>query len=149
LTRPRGVSRFSSRICRSPVTIRTKHHADRSAAQDEIDRYRDALYDGDVALGALIDGIRRRGLERNTVWILYGDHGEAFGQHIANFGHTFYVYDENVHVPFVIAAPGRLEGSDARRPDREPDGPLRRRFSTSPGSRPPWSIRAGRCFDRM
>jgi len=77
----------------------------------EIERYRNALYDGDTALRSLIDGIRQRGLERNTVWVLYGDHGEAFGQHIANFGHTFYLYDENVRVPFVIAAPGRLEGT--------------------------------------
>ena len=77
----------------------------------EIERYRNALFDGDAALGALVNGIRARGLERKTLWILYGDHGEAFGQHIANFGHTFYVYDENVRVPFIIAAPGRLDGT--------------------------------------
>jgi hypothetical protein len=35
-----------------------------------------------------------------------GDHGEAFGQHEGNYGHTFFLYDENVHVPFLIAAPG-------------------------------------------
>jgi arylsulfatase A-like enzyme len=40
------------------------------------------------------------------VWIVLGDHGEAFGQHDGNFGHTFQVYEENVRVPFLIAAPG-------------------------------------------
>ncbi len=27
-----------------------------------------------------------------------------------NYGHTFLLYDENVHVPFLIAAPGLLRG---------------------------------------
>ena len=37
-----------------------------------------------------------------------GDHGEAFGQHEGNYGHTLFVYDENVHVPYLIAAPGLM-----------------------------------------
>ena len=32
----------------------------------------------------------------------------AFGQHQGNYGHTFFLYEENIHVPFVIAAPGSL-----------------------------------------
>jgi arylsulfatase A-like enzyme len=55
-----------------------------------------------------MEGLRVRGLEENTVWVVYGDHGEAFGQHQGNYGHTFLLYDENVRVPFVIAAPGRM-----------------------------------------
>ncbi len=79
----------------------------------EVDQYRNALHYGDVSLGALIEGLRARGLEDNTVWVVYGDHGEAFGQHQGNYGHTFFLYDENVHVPFLIAAPGLM-----RQPDR-------------------------------
>ncbi len=78
--------------------------------REEIGRYRNALLYGDASLGALITGLRARGLEQNTLWIVYGDHGEAFGQHEGNYGHTFFVYDENVHVPFVIAAPGLTSG---------------------------------------
>ena len=44
------------------------------------------------------------------MWIVFGDHGEAFGQHDGNYGHTFFLYDENVHVPFIIAAPGLFAG---------------------------------------
>ena len=40
------------------------------------------------------------------MWIVFGDHGEAFGQHEGNYGHTFFLYEENVHVPLVIAADG-------------------------------------------
>jgi arylsulfatase A-like enzyme len=39
---------------------------------------------------------------------VFGDHGEAFGQHDGNFGHTFQIYEENVHVPLIVALPGRV-----------------------------------------
>jgi arylsulfatase A-like enzyme len=57
-----------------------------------------------------VEGLRARGLEENTVWVIYGDHGEAFRQHQGNYGHTFFLYEENIHVPFLIAAPGSLGG---------------------------------------
>jgi hypothetical protein len=73
---------------------------------DEFGRYRNALHYGDAALGSLMQGLEARGLDRDTLWIVLGDHGEAFGQHQGNYGHTFQLFDENVRVPFVIAAPG-------------------------------------------
>ncbi|PYT23584.1 MAG: hypothetical protein DMG57_31510 [Acidobacteria bacterium] len=73
---------------------------------DEFGRYRNALRYGDVSLGACVDGLRRRGLDQKTLWIVLGDHGEAFGEHDGNYGHTFQLYDENVRVPFLVAAPG-------------------------------------------
>ncbi len=75
---------------------------------DELGRYRNALYYGDQSLGTLVRGLRARGLDQKTLWIVLGDHGEAFGQHEGNYGHTFHIYDENVHVPFLVAAPGLL-----------------------------------------
>jgi len=41
---------------------------------------------------------------------VYGDHAEAFGQHEGNAGHTLFLYEENVRVPFVLAMPGIQEG---------------------------------------
>jgi arylsulfatase A-like enzyme len=78
-------------------------------SHDEIGRYRSALHYGDRSLGALIDGIRARGLERDTVWVVVGDHGEALGQHEGNYGHTFFLYEENVRVPFLVALPGAID----------------------------------------
>ena len=75
---------------------------------DEFGRYRNAVHYGDLALGELRSGLQARGLDDRTVWIVFGDHGEAFGQHEGNYGHTFHLYDENVRVPFVIAAPGAM-----------------------------------------
>jgi arylsulfatase A-like enzyme len=51
---------------------------------EEIDRYRNSLHYADAALGQLLRGLRRRGLEDKTL-----------------------IHDENVRVPFVIALPGR------------------------------------------
>jgi len=74
----------------------------------EIGRYRNALHYGDQALGVFLEGLRSRGLDTNTVFVLFGDHGEAFGQHEGNYGHTLFIHDENVHVPLLVAAPGLL-----------------------------------------
>src|SRR5262249_1957613 len=74
----------------------------------EFDRYLAALRYGDAALGAFITGLRERGLWERTALIVFGDHGEAFGQHDGNFGHTFQIYEENVHVPLIVALPGRI-----------------------------------------
>src|SRR5262249_44183877 len=52
---------------------------------------------------------RERNLEDKTLFVIYGDHGEAFGQHDGNIGHSLFIYDENVRVPFVIAAPGLIQ----------------------------------------
>jgi hypothetical protein len=76
----------------------------------DIDRYRNALHYADAAVGRLVAGLRARGLDRQTVLVLVGDHGQAFGQHQGNFGHTLRVFEENVRVPLVISAPGAVPG---------------------------------------
>src|SRR5262249_17174919 len=79
--------------------------------RDEIGRYRNALHYADAALGTLIRGLEARGRRENTLWIVYGDHGEAFGQHEGNFGHTFQLFEENVHVPLLVSMPGIVGGT--------------------------------------
>lgn len=76
---------------------------------EEINRYRNALHESDAALGELLRGLQARQLDRNTLFVLLGDHGQAFGQHDGNYGHTLFLYDENVHVPLVVAAPGLIQ----------------------------------------
>ena len=69
--------------------------------------YKNAIHEADEAIAALLGGLRARGHADDTLVVLYGDHGEAFGQHRGNFGHTLFVYDENVRVPIVIHIGGR------------------------------------------
>jgi len=82
---------------------------------DDRSRYLNALRYADQSLELLMRGLDARGLTRNLLWIVAGDHGEAFGQHVGNYGHTFYVYEENVHVPLVIAAPGLIPAETRRK----------------------------------
>jgi phosphoglycerol transferase MdoB-like AlkP superfamily enzyme len=77
-----------------------------SGANEDLTRYLNALHYGDQALGVLLDGLRARNLDEKTLFVVFGDHGEAFGRHAGNFGHTQFIYEENVHVPYLIAAPG-------------------------------------------
>lgn len=77
-------------------------------AASDFERYRSALHEGDAAIGTLLDGLKSRGLFEKTMFVVYGDHGQAFGQHPGNVGHTFYLYEENVRVPFFIAVPNGI-----------------------------------------
>jgi hypothetical protein len=73
---------------------------------ESIGRYRNALHHADQAVHELVRGLRERGIDRNTLFIIHGDHGEAFGQHDGNFAHTLFIYNENIQVPYFIVAPG-------------------------------------------
>ena len=72
---------------------------------DDIGRYRNALHYADAAVDQLVQGLKQRGLDENTLIVIVGDHGQAFGQHEGNFGHTFFLYDENVRVPLMFVFP--------------------------------------------
>jgi arylsulfatase A-like enzyme len=74
----------------------------------EVHRYHNALHYSDAALAELLAGLHARGLDGHTLFVLFGDHGEAFGQHPGNFGHTLFLYEENVHVPYLVVAPGLI-----------------------------------------
>lgn len=79
-------------------------------AQTEAEHHRNDLYAGDEALGELIAGVEARGLMDRTLWLVMGDHGEAFFEHPGNFAHSLYVFEENVHIPVIVAVPGALAG---------------------------------------
>ncbi|SFS06545.1 Arylsulfatase A [Halomicrobium zhouii] len=64
------------------------------------------LYDASVRvvddqIGRLIDGLRERGYWQDSVAMLVGDHGEAFGEH-GELAHGGRPYDELVRVPLIV-----------------------------------------------
>ena len=81
---------------------------------DDRSAFKNAIHEGDAALSTFLNGLRTRGLDPRTVIVVTADHGEAFGQHPANFAHSFFIYDENVRVPLIFYVPGR----EARRVTR-------------------------------
>ncbi len=79
--------------------------------ESDLARYKSDLFRGDLALGALVLGLKERGLYDDTLFVIHGDHGEAFLQHEGNVAHSLFPYEENVHVPLVVVAPGLLTRS--------------------------------------
>lgn len=77
--------------------------------RDDFTRYLNSLHESDQALGLLLDGLRRLGLDDETLVVVFGDHGEAFGEHPGNFAHTLFIHEENVRVPYLIAAAGAID----------------------------------------
>jgi arylsulfatase A-like enzyme len=70
----------------------------------------EALYDGeisyhDVHFNALLDALARRDLLEDTVIVFTADHGEEFWDH-GSVGHGHNVYQELLHIPMIVHAPG-------------------------------------------
>jgi arylsulfatase A-like enzyme len=59
----------------------------------------------DAQIGRVIDELDRLGLRRNTVIILWGDHGWKLGEHGMWCKHTNYELDGNA--PMICSAPGQ------------------------------------------
>ena len=53
-----------------------------------------------------LDKLEKENLLENSIVVVTSDHGEAFGRKVGNFIHPNYLYDENIHVPFLIYAKG-------------------------------------------
>jgi arylsulfatase A-like enzyme len=71
----------------------------------DLGKYLNALREADAQIGRLLDGLRARGLADDTLVVVTGDHGEAFGWPHPNYGHSYKLYEEDVHVPFVLWNP--------------------------------------------
>jgi arylsulfatase A-like enzyme len=67
-------------------------------------RYLNALRESDADLGYIVEQLRLRGLEKSTLLVVIGDHGEAFGQHGFG-GHGSDIYEESVHIPLAFINP--------------------------------------------
>ena len=66
--------------------------------------YDDEIAYNDYCFGALVDHTRKLGVYNDTLFIIIGDHGEAFYEHgVYSHGHT--PFEEVIHVPMVMKFP--------------------------------------------
>ncbi|MBN1222089.1 MAG: sulfatase-like hydrolase/transferase [Candidatus Aminicenantes bacterium] len=83
-------------------------------------------YDGEVAytdvyVGKLIDMLKEKGVYKNTLIVLTGDHGEGLGEH-NELTHAIFLYDTTVKVPLLFHCPGFIpQGSVLDGPARTVD----------------------------
>ncbi len=70
------------------------------------------LYDGEISyvdqqFGQLLDHLAATGQYDDTLIVVAGDHGEAFGEH-GDFVHGHLAYEEVMHVPLLIKFPAGM-----------------------------------------
>src|SRR5437868_1717493 len=73
------------------------------------EQYKDRPYDGEIAfadeqVGRLISFLKDKGVYKNTIVVLSGDHGESLGEH-GEKTHGFFIYNATLHVPLIMHLP--------------------------------------------
>ena len=73
-------------------------------------RYKDRLYDGEIAyadsaLGNFVAYLKKLGWYENSLIVIVGDHGEGLGEHHEDT-HGIFLYDSTTHVPLIVKLPG-------------------------------------------
>lgn len=70
----------------------------------DLNAYLNAAFSGDQALAETVEHLRMRGLLDETLIVVVGDHGEAFGEH-GQYGHATGLWEENTRVPMAFLNP--------------------------------------------
>jgi arylsulfatase A-like enzyme len=77
---------------------------DFGVADEDLNRYLNALHAADETVAWLMGELRRRRLEDSTLVAITSDNGESFGQHNQRI-HSFSIYEPAVHVPLILLHP--------------------------------------------
>ncbi|MBL4633558.1 MAG: sulfatase-like hydrolase/transferase [Kofleriaceae bacterium] len=91
-----------------------KHAGTPSFGDDEIAAYDHEIAFTDKHIGRLLDKLKNRDLDKKTIVVLTGDHGEGFGEHGIKL-HGYHLYAAQTKVPLIIRVPG-LEPSVVEMP---------------------------------
>jgi arylsulfatase A-like enzyme len=62
----------------------------------------------DLFLKNLIEQYKKLGLYEDTVFVIFGDHGDGFGEH-GRYVHEDNPYEESLKIPLIIHAPWRFQ----------------------------------------
>ncbi|MCK5003784.1 MAG: sulfatase [Candidatus Aminicenantes bacterium] len=72
----------------------------------QIIRYDTELRSNDNHVREFFEFADKLGINKNSLWIISGDHGEGLGQH--NWSeHAMKIYQEEIHVPLIFYSPGK------------------------------------------
>jgi phosphoglycerol transferase MdoB-like AlkP superfamily enzyme len=91
-----------------PYTVPESYEQERYAEDEDLNRYLNAIRLQDVFLENLFYQYEDLGLYEDTVFIILGDHGEAFGEH-GTYVHGNALYEEALRIPMIVHDPGRFE----------------------------------------
>ncbi len=77
----------------------------------EVGRYLNVVHETDRHLARVFEAVRRAGLEQDTLIVVTGDHGQAFGYPHETYVQGRTVYEEDVHVPLMMWYPRRYKAT--------------------------------------
>ncbi|MEM9073264.1 MAG: sulfatase [Myxococcota bacterium] len=103
--RPRMTGELLANAKKNPPTV--------TFNQSDVIRLQ-ALHDGEITqhdrhMGTFIERMKEAGIWDNTVFVFVSDHGEEFNEH-GSWGHGHSIYQELLHVPFLIHREGVPSG---------------------------------------
>ncbi len=78
---------------------------------EELNRYLNCLRYLDIFLQSLFDQYKKLGLYEDTIFVIFGDHGEGFGEH-DRLLHGDTIYEEGLRVPLLIHDPKRFQNGE-------------------------------------
>jgi len=78
---------------------------------DRLNRYLNCLRLQDIFLKNLFDQYKELGLYDDTVFVIYGDHGQEFGRH-GRFLHGDTPWEEGLRVPLIVHDPKRFQNGE-------------------------------------
>ncbi len=85
--------------------LSTRYGKEDFADEEPLNSYLNCLRYQDFFVKNLIDQYKELGLYEETIFVIYGDHGEGFGEH-RRYQHDDTMWEEGLKVPFLIHAPG-------------------------------------------
>src|SRR5829696_5421063 len=89
----------------------TRYGSEDFSEDDLLNHYLNCLRLQDIFLQNLLDQYQELGLYDNTIFVLFGDHGEGLGEH-GRFLHGDTIWEEGLRVPLIIHAPGWFDAGE-------------------------------------
>jgi lipoteichoic acid synthase len=88
-----------------PYGVPKRHVAEQFAPDSTENKYLNALRYTDGVIERLFEQYRALGLLEDTLFVIVGDHGEAFGEH-GLYTHDDVLFEEGLRVPLLVRLPG-------------------------------------------
>jgi arylsulfatase A-like enzyme len=79
------------------------------AKKDGFNRYLNSIRYDDFWTMNIIEIYKDLGLYEDTIFVIYGDHGEGFGEH-GRYQHDGVIWEEGLRVPLIVHDPGSFDG---------------------------------------
>ncbi len=89
----------------------TRYGVENLSNDDLRNHYYNCIRLQDIFLRNLFEQYKELGLYEDTIFVLFGDHGEGLGEH-GRFMHGDTIWEEGLRVPLIVHAPGWFEGGE-------------------------------------